>query len=212
MTPRTEMFWLDLEDGPERTRAAIIANPRQVYAVKEGDPDNVAGVVYARELLARCLGGEPLDLRAVLHPPIYYPERTPSLEVLRAFLGSGESLAFIIDEYGGMQGITTVQDFVRIIGGDMEILGPAMRPRATRRPDGSWLVDGLMTIEDFKQTFDLGELPDEELDAYETLGGFAMACLGRIPETADRFTWGGFTFEVMDMDGRRVDKMLVTRE
>ncbi len=111
-----------------------------------------------------------------------------------------------------MQGITTVQDFVRIIGGDLEVLGPAMRPRATRRSDGSWLVDGLMTIEDFKQTFDLGELPDEELDAYETLGGFAMACLGRIPESADRFAWGGFTFEVMDMDGRRVDKMLVTRE
>ena len=80
-------------------------------------------------------------------PPLYYPERTAALEVLRAFLGSGESMAFIIDEYGGMQGVTTVQDFVRVIGGDLEVLGPAMRPRVTRRPDGSWLVDGLMTIE-----------------------------------------------------------------
>jgi putative hemolysin len=209
MTPRTEMLWLDLEDDPETTARKIISNPRLRYVVKDGDPDNVAGVVHARDLLVECLNGRSLDLRAALHPPVYLPESTPALEVLHAFLRSGDAVCFIIDEYGGMQGIATVDDVVRAIGGDMEAIGSATRPKATQRPDGSWLIDGLMTTEEFKEMFDLGDLPGEEINTYQTLGGFAMACLGRIPEVADSFTWGGLAFEIVDMDGRRVDKLLV---
>jgi putative hemolysin len=211
MTPRTEMHWLDLQDDFETTRHTIAARPQTQYAVKDGNPDNVAGVVYARDLLAQCVADQPLDLFAVLHSPLFLPETSPAVEVMRGFLSTGDSMCFVIDEYGGMQGIVTTNALMSAIGGDMEALGPAMRPRATQRPDGSWLVDGLISIEEFKEMFDLEELPDEELNAYETLGGFAMACLGRIPETADRFTWGELTFEVVDMDGRRVDKLLVTK-
>jgi putative hemolysin len=212
MTPRTEMSWLDLRDDAETTRRQIAATSQQQYAVKDGEPDNVAGIVYVHDMLVRCMNGEPLDLAAVLHPPLFVPETTPALELLRAFLTSGERICFVIDEYGGMQGVVTTDAIVRAVSEDMEALGPAMHPKVTQRPDGSWLVDGLISIEEFKEIFELGELPDEELNAYETLGGFAMACLGRIPQTADRFAWGGLNFEVMDMDGRRVDKLLVTQE
>jgi putative hemolysin len=212
MTPRTEMTWLDLQDDPATTRDKIIASPLNQYAVKDGDPDNVAGVVRSRDLLADCVAGQPLDLRAVLHPPLFLPETSPATDVMRSFLSTGDNLCFVIDEYGGMQGIVTSDALVRAIAGDMEALGPAMKPKAIQRPDGSWLVDGLISIEEFKDVFDLVTLPDEDLNAYETLGGFAMAQLGRIPMTADRFTWGSLTFEVVDMDGRRVDKLLVTRE
>jgi putative hemolysin len=211
MTPRTEMTWLDMQDDPATTRALITETSQQQYAVKDSEPDNVAGIVYAHDLLVRCMNGEPLSLAAALHPPLFLPESTPGLEVLRTFLSSGERMCFVIDEYGGVQGSVTADAIVRAISGDMETLGPAMKPRVTRRSDGSWLVDGLISIEEFKDVFDLEILPDEELNAYETLGGFAMARLGRIPQTADRFTWGGLTFEVVDMDGRRVDKLLVTR-
>jgi putative hemolysin len=181
MTPRTEMSWLDLQDDPETTRDRIIANPLNQYAVKDGDPDNVAGVVRSRDLLARCVAGKPLDLRAVLHPPLFLPESSPATDVMRSFLSTGDNLCFVIDEYGGIQGIVTSDALVRAIAGDMEALGPAMKPKATQRSDGSWLVDGLISIEEFKDVFGLGTLPDEELNAYDTLGGFAMARLGRIP-------------------------------
>jgi putative hemolysin len=212
MTPRTEMTWLDLKDSPEMAQDKIAAVSWSHYAVMDGSPDNVAGTVSARSLLTRCLGGEPYDLRAALRSPVFVPESTPAIEVLRTFLHTGERLCFVIDEYGGVQGVATLDDITRAVAGDLAMLGSAMKPKASQRADGSWLVDGLMTIEAFKETFELGELPGEEINAYETLGGFAMACLGRIPEVSDRFTWGNLTFEIVDMDGRRVDKVLVQQK
>jgi putative hemolysin len=211
MTPRTELYSLDLADTPEETLERIAARPRARYPVVEGNPDNVAGVIHAHDLLARSLRGESLDLRAMLHPPVFVPESAPALDVLRAFLSTGDSLCFVIDEYGGLQGVATMDDVTRVVSGDLEAFGPATRPKATQRPDGSWLVDGLMTIEAFRQLFDLESLPEEGTNTYETVGGFAMTSLGRIPEVTDSFAWGGLLFEVLDMDGRRVDKLLVRK-
>ena len=204
--PRTEIEWLDHDATAEEIRAHIAASPYDQYPVCEGSLDNVIGVVRARDLLSRCLAGEPLDLRALAHPPLFIPETMLASKALELLRKSPVHMAFVMDEYGGLQGLVTIHNVVEEIVGDIVMT----RPQATRRKDGSWLVDGMLPIQDFKEIFNLKRLPGEERDIYQTVGGFVMTCLGRIPVPADQFSWGGLRFEVMDMDGRRVDKVLVT--
>ncbi|MGC8879130.1 MAG: hemolysin family protein [Anaerolineae bacterium] len=204
--PRTEIEWLDHDATTEEIRAHIAASPYDQYPVCEGSLDNVIGVVRARDLLSRCLAGEPLELRALAHPPLFIPETMLASKALELLRKSPVHMAFVMDEYGGLQGLVTIHNVVEEIVGDIVMT----RPQATRRKDGSWLVDGMLPIQDFKDLFQLKRLPGEERDTYQTVGGFVMTYLGRIPAPADQFTWGGFRFEVMDMDGRRVDKILVT--
>lgn len=204
--PRTEIVWLAHDATAEEIRAHIAATPYDQYPVCEGALDNVIGVVRARDLLSRCLAGEPLDLRALAHPPLFIPETMLAAKALELLRKAPVHMAFVMDEYGGLQGLVTIHNIVEEIVGDIVMT----RPQATRRKDGSWLVDGMLPIQDFKALFQLKRLPGEERDTYQTVGGFVMTYLGRIPAPADQFTWGGLRFEVMDMDGRRVDKVLVT--
>jgi putative hemolysin len=210
MKPRTEVDWLDLEDPPDEVRRKVTASPYSRMPVARGNLDNVLGVVQAKDLLGRCLGGEPLVLQAALRPAIFLPEAATALQLLETFKSTGETMCLVIDEYGGSQGLVTATDVLEAVVGDLGMMGEPNQPRAVQREDGSWLVDGLMQIDELRETIGLDRLPGGEDEGYETLGGFMMAHLERIPSVADHFETGGVRFEVVDMDERRVDKVLIT--
>jgi putative hemolysin len=204
MTPRTEIAWLDVSDTLETIRATIAESPYSRFPVCHDELDNVLGVIKARDLLLSHLSGERLNLKAHLRPVIYLPETALASHALEMFKQSHPELMLVIDEFGGVQGLLTITDILEEIVGEIE----TGEPQATQRQDGSWLLDGMLSVEDFKEIFNIRQLPDE--DEYETLGGFMMMHLSRIPQAADHFDWNGMTFEVVDMDGKRVDKVLVS--
>lgn len=205
MTPRTEITWLDLDDPPEVNQQKLIDSHYSRLPVARGDLDHVAGLVRAKDLLRRCLQGEPFDLEASLLQAMYVPENATGAQALEQFKATGWHMALVLDEHGGIAGLVTLLDLTT------EIVGEIGAPQAVQRDDGSWLLDGLLPVDDVKEMFDIVALPDEDSAAYQTLGGLVMTALGRIPHAADSFVWGGLRFEVVDMDGRRVDKVLVQR-
>ena len=203
MTPRTEIVWLEVDDPPEEIRKKIAECPYSRFPVRDGSLENVVGVVRSRDLLLTNLAGEKINLRHNLHPAIYIPESAQASQALEMFKGGKAELMLVVDEFGAVQGLITLNDILSEI---VEGIGTD-EPTATQRQDGSWLLDGMLTVDDFKEIFNLRDLPDE--DSYETLGGFVMYSMGRIPQVSDKFEWNGLQFEVMDMDARRVDKVLV---
>lgn len=208
MTPRTEIVWVDSEAPLEEIQQTIAQSTHSRILVAQGSLDDVLGVVHAKELLLPLLRGEPLDLTAVLRQPLYVPESMRALEVLELFKQSATHIALVIDEYGGVQGLVTPSDILEAIVGDLPEPGEQVDPLAVQREDGSWLLDGMLSIDDFKELFHLGRLPDEDQGVYQTLAGFVIMQLGRIPAVSDHFEWGGLRIEVVDMDGNRVDKVL----
>lgn len=203
MTPRTEIAWLEVDDPPEEIRKKIAACSYSRFPVRDGSLDNVVGVVRSRDLLLTNLAGEKINLKHNLHPAIYIPESAQASQALEMFKGGKAELMLVVDEFGTVQGLITLNDILSEI---VEGIGTD-EPEATQRQDGSWLLDGMLTVDDFKEIFNLRDLPEES--DYETLGGFVMYSLGRIPQVSDKFEWNGLQFEVMDMDARRVDKVLV---
>jgi len=202
MTPRNEIVWLDINDSVEEIRRKVSESPFSRFPVGEDSLDHVVGVVRAKELLlANLKSGR--QLKELARPPLYIPETAFGSRALEMFRESQRELMFVVDEYGVVQGLITLADVLEEIVGEFE-----GEPQATQRQDGSWLLDGMLANDDFKEIFNLRRLPDEE--EYETLGGFVLMHLGRVPQPADTFEWGGLRFEVMDMDGNRVDKVMVT--
>ena len=210
MTPRTEIVWLDREASAEEIRHIITESVHSRFLVAEGSLDNVLGVVHAKDLLAHLLSEQVVDLEATLEQPLYVPESMRALKVLELFKQSGTHIALVIDEYGGIQGLVTPSDILEAIVGDLPEAGEQVDPLAVQREDGSWLLDGMLPVDEFKDLFDLGELPGEDQGIYQTLAGFVIMQLGRIPAAADYFVWEGLKIEVVDMDGNRIDKVLVT--
>ncbi|MBD2693152.1 hemolysin family protein [Anabaena catenula] len=209
MTPRPDIVWLDLEDPPEENREKMVDSAYSRYPVCQEGLDNVLGVIPVTDLLARSFRGEPLDLTVGLRQPVFVPESTRGLKVLELFKQTITHMALVVDEYGVIQGLVTLNDIMSEIVGDVPA-GPGQeQPEAVQREDGSWLVDGMLPIEEFLELFDIDELEPEERGSYQTLGGLVITHLGRIPAAADHFEWEGMRFEVMDMDGNRVDKVLV---
>lgn len=211
MTPRTRIAWLDLEFTGEQMRDKITVSGHSCFPVGSGGLDTVAGVVYAKDLLAHHLAGHALDLRALAHQPLFVPRTVTALEVLESFKKSGQHLALVVDEYGGIEGLVTQHDILTAIAGDIPFEGRLANPKAVQREDGSWLLDGMLSVDEFKEIFNLENLPGEKRDAYQTLGGFVFTQMGRIPSVAECFDWNGLRLEVVDMDGKRIDKVLVTR-
>ncbi|MDJ0618825.1 MAG: hemolysin family protein [Calothrix sp. MO_192.B10] len=208
MTPRLDVVWLDLEDSPEENRQKIIENGYSRYPVCQGSLDDVVGIVAVTDLLARSFCGQNLDLTVSLRQPVFVPENTSGLKVLEVFRQTLSHMALIVDEYGVIQGLITLNDLmIEIVGEvpDEEEEGP----QAVQREDGSWLLDGMLPVDEFLELFQLEELPAQEKGSYQTLGGFMITHFGRIPAAADYFEWQDMRFEVMDMDGNRVDKVLV---
>ena len=210
MTPRPDVIYLDLEDPIDETRQIIIEKRHSRYPVMKGDEDNVVGFVLARDLLAQALSNEPLDLTPIMRQVLIVPEGLPVLEVLERFKDDKAQLAIIIDEYGELQGLMTFNDLLEEIVGDVPELGDPDDPKALQRDDGSWLIDGMFPVDDLKEMFNIKMLPEEDENYYQTIGGLIMIYLGRVPTEGDKFEWEKFRFEVVDMDWRRVDKVLLT--
>jgi putative hemolysin len=204
MTPRPDVVWLDVEDSLEDIRKKLAESEFSRFPVRQGSLDAIVGIVRAKDLLVQSLNDEPIILKNLLKPAFFVPETMFASRALEVLKEKGTDMLLVIDEFGALQGLLTINDILEEIVGEMEI----EEPQATQRQDGSWLLDGMLEVDEFKEIFNLPLLPHE--DEYETLSGFVMVSLGRVPQASDRFEWHGLKFEVMDMDGRRVDKVLVT--
>jgi len=209
MTPRPEVVWLDPGEPSEETQRKITGDAHTHYPVAEGRIDNVIGMVNSKDLLSQNLSCQPVDLRSVLRPALFIPESMSALEVLERFKQKRSHAALVIDEHGGFQGLVTTSDILEAIVGDIPARGEGHEADVIRREDGSWLVDGTVLADELKELLDRDRLPFEDEHLYETLGGLVMAFLGRVPRSGESFDWEGFRFEVVDMDGHRVDKVLI---
>ncbi|MEH1972557.1 MAG: hemolysin family protein [Nostoc sp.] len=209
MTPRPDIVWLDLDDTAEENRQKMVDSAYSRYPVCQGGLDNVLGVIPVTDLLARSFRGEALDLTVGLRQPVFVPESTRGLKVLELFKQTITHMALVVDEYGVIQGLVTLNDIMSEIVGDVPSTDGQDQPQAVQREDGSWLLDGMLPVEEFLELFGMEEWESEERGSYQTLGGFVITHLGRIPAAADYFEWQSMRIEVMDMDGNRVDKVLV---
>lgn len=210
MTPRTHIVWVDLKDSEEGMRRKIGESRYSRFPVGTDNLDNVLGILRAKDLLTQCLAGHPINLKSLLRPALFIPETISALKALELLRERGVHLALVTDEYGGIQGMITHHDVLEGIVGSIPSAGAPAEPRAVQRDDGSWLIDGLMDIDELKEIFDLKKLPGEEHGSYHTVGGFIMSQTSSIPAVGQHFEWGNLRFEVVDIDGRRVDKVLVT--
>ena len=209
MIPRVEIVWLDADATSDEVLRAISEEEHSRYPVCRGSLDDVLGVVSAQSLLQQQMQGRPLSLTEKLEPPVFVPETLSGMELLEHFRASGAQLVFVVDEYGEVQGVITVRDVLEAITGEFTT-AVAEDAWAVRREDGSWLFDGLIPVPELKDRLDLKELPEEDRGRYNTLAGMIMLLLGRLPHTADTAEWEGWRFEVVDLDGKRVDKVLAT--
>ena len=208
MTHRSEMIWLDAEDPLEDNIRKIIASGHSNFVVCEGELDLVIGILKVKDLLSEYASGHTVSVKTALQMPPFVPEGMNALEVLERLRQVKSPLALVVDEYGTIAGMFTLTDVLEAIVGDIPGIDEEGEAEATQREDGSWLLDGMMSVDELQMLLDLDELPEEEI-GYETVGGLFMAQLGRIPVDGDKFEWHNLRFEVMDMDGHRVDKVLV---
>jgi putative hemolysin len=209
MTPRTQVEWLDLVDPIEEQRRKIASSAYSRFPVVEGSTAHVAGVVQVKDLLAQVLADKPFDLRAAIRRPIYVPNTLTALRALEIFKKSGEPMALVVDEYGAFEGVVTLHDILQALVGDIGEPGAPSDAPVVQREDGSWLVDGMVPIDEVKDLTGLLHLPGEETGDFHTLGGFLMSQMNRIPSVADHVMFEGFRFEVIVMDGRRVERVLI---
>ncbi len=208
-TPRTQVEWLDLTDSEEENRAKLQHSAYSRFPVVEGGSQQVIGVVQVRDLFAALLAGGKFDIRGAVHPPLYLPDTVTALRALEIFKQRGAEMALVVDEYGDFEGILTLHDILQSLVGDFAEPGEKASQAVVRRDDGSMLVDGMMAIDEVTDLTGLQALPREGGD-FQTLGGFMMARINRIPAVGDRVVVNGFSFEVVNMDGRRVDRVLIT--
>ncbi|MEW6706458.1 MAG: hemolysin family protein [Pseudomonadota bacterium] len=210
MIPRADVIWLDAAAPFDKVMLVIADSGHSRYPVCRGGLDDVLGVVTAQELLPVLAQGRRPTLTEHLQPPVFVPETLSGMELLEHFRASGAELVFVVDEYGEVQGVITVRDVLEAITGEFSTPS-AEDAWAVQREDGSWLLDGLIPVPELKDRLDLKDLPEEDRGRYNTLAGMIMLLLGRLPRTADKVEWEGWTFEVVDLDGKRVDKVLVQR-
>jgi len=208
MTPRTQIESLDLDDPDEENRRKIRDSAYSRFPVVQGGSQQLIGIVHAKDLLIAALAGQPFDLRLATRPPLYLPNTVTALRVLEAFKTSGEPMALLVDEYGDLEGLVTQSDILEALVGDIPGSADADQ-RVVRREDGTCLIDGMVGLDELRQVLAVSHLPGEDAD-FHTLGGYVMARLNRVPMVADRITAAGYRFEVVKMDGRRVDRVLVS--
>lgn len=209
MTPRPDIVYLDLDDPLHVNQQKIARQHHTYYLVCRSNFDTVLGVVHVKDILAQSFSGEPIDFEPLLRPPLFVPESMRALKVLEQFKQSGVHVALVVDEYGVVQGLMTVNDILQAIVGEIPAADVPQRPDVIRRADGSWLVDGMLPLDQVKELLGVGKLPNEDQLNFQTLGGFMMSQLGHVPLPADHFDWREWRFEVVDMDGKRVDKVLI---
>jgi putative hemolysin len=211
MVPRPDVVFIDLDDPPEIIKAVVSGNRLSRYPVIQGSADNVVGVVRAKDLLAGEFTDQPFDLNAVMTPALYLPDTMPAFRAIETFKSSRRHMAVVIDEHGGVEGVVTVNDILDALVGEIPSMDEHGEQAVVRREDGSLLLDGALSVDQLKQTLRIKQLPGEDDGAFQTLGGFLMTRLGRVPSVADQVEFSGWRFEIMDMDRRRVDKVLATQ-
>lgn len=211
MTPRTQVDWLDMEDSAEENYRVLRESGHSRFPVARGSMDDIVGVIYTKDLVAKGAMCQTMELEESIRNPLYVPKSMKVVQVLEMFKQSGMDVAFVIDEYGGFLGLLTTKDILEQVVGELPSIHEEYDPDIVVREDGSWLMDGMVPIEELKSLLELEELPGEDRDHFETLGGFVTSYLGSIPSVAAAFEWQGLRFEVVDMDRIRVDKVLVSR-
>jgi putative hemolysin len=212
MVPRTDIAWLSADATPERVRVAVATSSYSHFPVCEGGLDHLIGVVHLKDMIKSGLLTQSVNLRILARKPLFVPESMPALRLLEEFRRSRLHIAFVLDEYGVITGLITLNDIVESMLGQMTRLGEESEPLAIRRADGSWLLDGGMPLEDFKRLLDVEKLPHEDRTSFQTVAGFIMTYLGRIPKTGEHFSYHKYDFEIVDMDRHRIDKVIMTSQ
>jgi putative hemolysin len=210
MSPRIDIEWVDIHITNDELREFLASHSHTEFVVCDDDLDNVLGTVRAAELLPAILRGGDIALKPLIREPLFVPDSMPVFRLLDAFRSSHRHVAIVMDEFGAVEGLVTVGDLLEGLVGTLPADASEARGAFVARPDGSWLVDGSAPIEEVASKFEF-EVPTDETGAYHTMAGFVLARLGHIPRAAEAADWNGLRFEVMDMDGRRVDKVLVSR-
>jgi len=210
MIPRGDIAWLEVAASREAILAELAEHGHSRYPVCRGGLDDVLGVVTAQQLLMQLAASRELVLTDAMQPAVFVPETLSGMELLEHFRGSAVQMVFVVDEYGVVQGVITLRDVLEAITG--EFTPPLAEDAwAVQREDGSWLIDGLIPVPELKDRLGLKQLPDEDRGRYNTLAGMVMLLLGRLPQTTDAVEWDGWRFEVVDLDGKRVDKVLASQ-
>ena len=213
MTPRNEIIWIDLEDERDINKVKIIESKRSIFPIASGELDDFIGVVQAKDILSVMFSEEEFDVHKIVKEPLVVSEHLETLELLKEFKENQEyvHMSLVVDEFGSVEGLITLNDLLEGIVGDIPGIDEEAEPQAIQRDDGTWLIDGRYPIDRFKELFDFKDtLPDEEEDNYTTLAGFILSLSGTIPDEEDKYECGRFIFEIIDIDGHQIDKVLVT--
>ncbi|MBP2227739.1 putative hemolysin [Azospirillum agricola] len=207
MTPRPDLIWLDINDPAESVGREIRESGYSRFPVCRGDVDELEGIVSAKALLDQSLNGVSFDLKAALAEPLVVHDGTPVLRLLDLFKQASVHMAVVVDEYGSVEGIVTMTDILEAIAGELPEHGHEGEASAVQREDGSWLVDGMTPIEEVEALVGVKNMKGE--GDFHTLAGFLLDRFGHVPTAAEHFHWNGIRFEVVDMDGRRIDKVMI---
>jgi putative hemolysin len=208
MVPRTNVVWLDIEDSPQEIYETIAETGHSRFPVARGDIEDVIGVAHTKDLFEQQRKTGTIDLAAATREPPYVVDMMPVLRLLERFKGSTVHMAIVVDEHGSFEGIVTPTDILTAIAGDLPGSEEEAEPQAVQRDDGSWLLDGLMSVDDAERTLGIEGMGDD--GDYNTIAGFVLHRLGHLPEAGEHFDWRDFRFEVVDLDGRRIDKIMVS--
>jgi len=210
MTLRQDIVWLDLNDPREHTLKKLSVSAYSRVPVCRGELDNVVGILRAKDLLRRHLACAEPDIEGLMLEPVFVPESLRALKLLEKLKEERTHIVIVVDEYGSVKGLGTLNDILEAIVGELPSLDESDETYSVRRDDGSWLLDGMLPMDEFKDLLGLGLLEEEGSGRFLTLSGYVMTKMGRIPRAGDRFDSDGLTFEIMDMDGNRIDKVLVS--
>ena len=213
MTPRNEIIWIDLEDTREINKVKIMESKRSIFPIAYGELDDFMGVVQAKDILSLMFSDVDFDINEIIKEPLVVSENLETLELLKEFKENQEyvHMSLVVDEFVSVEGVITLNDLLAGIVGDIPGIDENDEPRATERKDGTWLIDGRFGIDNFKELFDIDEsFPDEEEDGFTTIAGFILSISGTLPDVNDKYQWKRFCFEIVDLDGHQIDKILVT--
>jgi putative hemolysin len=208
MTPRPEVSWVDLDEAQEKVLATIKSSSHAHLLLSQGSIDEIIGIVRKQDLLDHCIESRALDVRAVARPPVVVYEVTSILKTLELFKQTPVHMAVVINEYGSLQGVVTQTDLLEAIAGDLPDPHGTNGPEAVPRPDGSFVLDAAISINNAKELLGLTDLSPRD---YHTVAGFALSQLGRVPDPGDQFDFAGWRFEIVKMDGPRIGQLLATR-
>lgn len=210
MTPVTELVWLNTDDSDEKVISLVSSHPHSRFPVMKGNVDNLVGLVNARDLLTCWANDRKIDLEKMCRRPLIVPDSRSALAVLEDFRKAKASAAVVMDEYGALRGLVTASDILKSIVGDVPLAEESGTWSCRQHGESTWIVDGMMPVSELKKLFGDSAVPDEKDSPYQTLGGFVVHLFDQIPTKGESIAWQGYTYEVMEMDGYRVDKVKIT--